>query len=169
MKQVKFTFAKHNIYAGIYRHAIKGIFGVKLAAEMQSPCRLSIPIQDYSVPTLEQTMLLFDVIKTSKEEPIYIGCMGGLGRTGLILALLTKIDSYIYEEKLAIVLLKINTRLGAWYCNKYVESYVQGVDAVHKIRDVYNPNAVETSEQFAFVAEYNVLPVLIKLIKYKVI
>jgi hypothetical protein len=54
-----------------------------------------VPIKDFHVPTPEQEELVVNVIKRIIDASldgklVYVGCMGGFGRTGLFLAVLAK-------------------------------------------------------------------------------
>jgi hypothetical protein len=54
-----------------------------------------LPIHDFEVPTPEQRQLveytLFQALKAGIDgKNVYVGCMGGVGRTGLFMALLAK-------------------------------------------------------------------------------
>lgn len=80
------------VYGGPYREAEPDMFGVKLAVEIALPCDLSLPIKDFSVP--DEEMLIETLRKVVQRigdgEAVYVGCMGGRGRTGLFLAMLAK-------------------------------------------------------------------------------
>lgn len=83
----------HTVYGGPYRQVPGGMEGVKMAAEIDMPCRVDIPTVDFSVPDmhefrqgLKKALVLMVMGKT-----IYVGCMGGIGRTGLFLAALSKV------------------------------------------------------------------------------
>jgi hypothetical protein len=66
--------------------------GVKMAAEIKQACAVDIPTQDFKVPdrkTLYRGLnKALDLVLAG--EPVYVGCMGGKGRTGLFLAVLVK-------------------------------------------------------------------------------
>lgn len=71
-------------------------YGICLKAEAtpreQEVANLWVPIVDFSVPTTSQIKhSLEDMIHVSLTGTIvvYVGCMGGVGRTGLILAMFT--------------------------------------------------------------------------------
>lgn len=53
---------------------------------------LRLPIHDYTTPTQAAATVLVDelVNRIIASQPVYVGCRGGKGRTGLILALLAK-------------------------------------------------------------------------------
>lgn len=66
--------------------------GVKMAVEIDKPCDVNIPTRDYNVPKVEQLMFGLDraVDMLLHGEPLYVGCYGGVGRTGLFLGVLAK-------------------------------------------------------------------------------
>lgn len=129
MNYCSFTLGKSSrrVHAGPYRDRPTTHLGVKMAEEIKSPCDISIPTEDFSVPT--QQMMEEGIRQVLKPlalgEPIYVGCMGGIGRTGLFLACLAK-------------------TLGAHR-------------PVHYVRSHYEPHAVETRQQRDFVEEFNEL------------
>lgn len=66
--------------------------GVKMAKEIKQECAVDIPTQDFQVP---DRAVLYRGLHKALElvlagEPVYVGCMGGKGRTGLFLAVLVK-------------------------------------------------------------------------------
>jgi len=80
------------IIGGPYRKRPKTHFGVKMAAEINEPCDVDVPTRDFCTPhpvtlqmAIEQTLP-----KLARGEPVYVGCMGGVGRTGLFIAALAK-------------------------------------------------------------------------------
>lgn len=82
------------VHGGPYRQRPEGHFGVKMAAEIKAPCDVSIPTEDYSVPDvkalsdgLTQTLKF---MAQNRKAPVYVGCMGGIGRTGLFMAVMAK-------------------------------------------------------------------------------
>lgn len=66
--------------------------GVKMAKEIQQPCAVDIPTADFKTP--DRKVLYAGLSKALDlilaGEPVYVGCMGGKGRTGLFLAVLAK-------------------------------------------------------------------------------
>ncbi|MGZ7140838.1 phosphatase domain-containing putative toxin, partial [Streptococcus pyogenes] len=62
------------------------------AAEINAACSVDIPTRDFSIPN---TTLMTDGLRQAlalvlSGQPVYAGCMGGIGRTGLFLAILAK-------------------------------------------------------------------------------
>lgn len=85
----KFT----QVYGGPYRERPADMFGVKMAAEIKQACDVDIPTRDFGTPNV--TLLsrgLTDVLEhmVKKDGNVYVGCMGGIGRTGLFMAVLAK-------------------------------------------------------------------------------
>jgi hypothetical protein len=66
--------------------------GVKMAKEIRKPCAVDIPTVDFQTPHREVLSRglteALDLLLAG--EPLYVGCMGGKGRTGLFLAVLAK-------------------------------------------------------------------------------
>ena len=69
------------------------IVGVKMAEEINLPCDIDIPTSDFSVPDVQvfRRGLIKAIVNISKGNSLYIGCMGGIGRTGLFIAALLRI------------------------------------------------------------------------------
>lgn len=80
------------VMGGPYRCCPDNVVGVKLAVEVAHPYVYKIDIRDFSVPKAAQVdSVLADVVgHVVRGERVYVGCMGGKGRTGLFLALLAK-------------------------------------------------------------------------------
>lgn len=80
------------VYGGPYRAKPDDMTGVKMAIEIRADCRVDIPTRDFNVP--DKHLLdagLNDAINCMlRGETLYVGCMGGMGRTGLFLAVLAK-------------------------------------------------------------------------------
>lgn len=68
------------------------MFFVKMAEEIRIPCDVDIPTRDFSLPPLDlfDKGLIETVSAITRGEQVYGGCMGGIGRTGLLLAVLAK-------------------------------------------------------------------------------
>jgi hypothetical protein len=103
-------------------------FGVCVRSEMVPDQRdVHLPINDFSVPSDAKAVeyALTDTFDAAIDgKTVYVGCMGGWGRTGLFLALMAK---------------------------------AAGVaDPVTYVREHYTPKAVETREQKAYVAKFDV-------------
>ena len=65
-------------------------FSINLMAEHPLPCTYYVPIKDFSVPD-DEAVLVKSIEHALKDgRPIYVGCFGGIGRTGLWLACMLK-------------------------------------------------------------------------------
>lgn len=92
------AFKKVQIAGGPYDffpHQEKGAFGVCVRAERVDPSKvdLHLPIRDFSVPKDDDEVrrVIVETLRVAlKGHNVYVGCMGGWGRTGLFLALLAK-------------------------------------------------------------------------------
>lgn len=82
------------IYAGPFRNCPENVdFSVNLTKEIHQPeCHVRLPIEDFSVPDpLQARRALIETLYHLRlGDVVYCGCMGGIGRTGLFLSLLTK-------------------------------------------------------------------------------
>jgi hypothetical protein len=70
-------------------------FGVCVRAERVDPSELDlhVPIRDFGVPKDEEALrrVIIETLRAALSgRQVYVGCMGGWGRTGLFLALLAK-------------------------------------------------------------------------------
>ena len=106
-----------------------GLITVNLMAESQHlPSSHPFPIRDYGVPSDPAALgQLFDQL-LDDGRPVYVGCFGGKGRTGLFLAALLR---HVGQDD---------------------------GDAVAQVRAWYRPEAVETAEQEAWVRAFPVSP-----------
>lgn len=114
------------VYGGRYVDRPAQMKGVKMAVEINRPNDVSVPVKDFSVPSMEEMLEgledTVDLVLSGK--PVYVGCMGGIGRTGLMLAALAK----------------------AWGIN----------EPVAYVRAQYFSHAVETPQQMDFIARMEI-------------
>jgi protein-tyrosine phosphatase len=82
------------VCGGPYADKPEGFYGVKMAAEIDRPCEVDVPTVDFQVPDVKtlKAGLLKAYRALQKGKPVYVGCMGGIGRTGLFLACLAKVS-----------------------------------------------------------------------------
>jgi len=81
------------VYGGPYLNRPTSMVGVKMAMEIHAACDVDVPTMDFNVPPLP---VLFQGLEQTiphlvAGKPIYVGCYGGIGRTGLFLAALAKL------------------------------------------------------------------------------
>lgn len=124
------------IYGGPYANKPLSMVGVCVAMELHNlPAAVKVPIRDFKTPSQEEayTAVAQTLMLALGGASVYVGCMGGRGRTGLLLALVTKT---VFE--------------------------LNGTDddPVQFVRDYYNPHAVETDAQEAFVEDFDVAPLV---------
>lgn len=153
--QIEFTFGSLSmpVTAGPFRASVTypHHFKVKLAKEIKMDCNVSVPIEDFSTPDPDQMLVgLSHALDAARRgQPVYAGCMGGIGRTGLFLALLAKLEfAYAVE------------RFGAMPYARYE------VGAVAHVRARYLRHAVETKAQQEFVDAFDVTPLMGALDEY---
>ncbi len=65
---------------------------VKMAVEIRQSYDISIPTKDFSTPlVLDMRLGIIDALEALSEgKTLYVGCMGGIGRTGLFIGILAK-------------------------------------------------------------------------------
>jgi hypothetical protein len=80
------------VHGGPYRDIPLGMMGVKMAVEITAESAVNIPTKDFNTPPMQELYKGLDkaVALILAGEPVYVGCMGGIGRTGLFLAILAK-------------------------------------------------------------------------------
>lgn len=80
------------LFGGPYRQRPANMVGVKMAVEIDRPYDINVPTRDYSVPAIKDVdaglIGMLEYLLQGRE--IYVGCMGGIGRTGLMLAIAAK-------------------------------------------------------------------------------
>lgn len=120
-----FNGAKYLIYGGPYARKPRGMFGIRMAKEINLPAAAVVECKDFGTPDPVQTIAALNKCLDLMIEghPVYVGCMGGIGRTGTFLALLAKL----------------------WQ--------VKG-DPIHYVRCNYLVTAVETRDQANFVRAF---------------
>ncbi len=83
------------VLGGPYIEKPKGMVGVKMAKEVplaHDAEEIDIPTRDFHIPDVKLvTKGLHDaVVEMAFGSAVYVGCMGGKGRTGLFMAILAK-------------------------------------------------------------------------------
>ncbi|CAM6004391.1 unnamed protein product [Sphagnum balticum] len=125
-----------NLVGGGYSMKPDNYYGIKLAAEINKDCVISIPTKDFSVPDTGRLIagLYCGITLAQQQAPIWVGCMAGRGRTGLYFAALAKVMAK-YQ--------------------KLTKKKVT-IDPVAYTREHYYSHAVETAEQKKWVEDLNV-------------
>jgi hypothetical protein len=130
---------KTEIAGGPYKLKPEGYFGIKMAAEVRAGCGIDIPIRDYCVPeegTFKRGLVL-GIMAVSLGQKLYVGCFGGIGRTGLYMAGLAKVMAE-YRKKM----------------------HRPTFDPILYVRRQYLAKAVETPQQEAFINTLDVQPIV---------
>lgn len=125
------------VYGGPYRDVPQYFYGVKMAIEIDHPHMVSVPTRDFDVPKVSdlQAGIVKALMGMMNDENVYVGCMGGIGRTGIFLAALAKVQ---------IEYRKVKHRAG------------RGEDPVLYVRKHFIPHAVETQQQMEYIADFDV-------------
>lgn len=82
------------VYGGSFFHApdpgTDWLLTVNLMKERELACDVWVPIQDYSTPDGPGALVpVFERILSGQQD-VYVGCWGGVGRTGLFMASLLR-------------------------------------------------------------------------------
>jgi hypothetical protein len=88
-----FGWVSRTIYAGPYLDKPDDMVGIKCAAEIKSPSAMKVDIQDFGIPYRNEHVyeaVKFALDRAAEGLPIYVGCRGGFGRTGLFLGVLAR-------------------------------------------------------------------------------
>lgn len=142
---VEFGNYRGMVYGGPYRQYTPGqrrLVGVKMAEEIDAVHDISIPTKDFSVPRVnDMQMGLIEAFQCIYEgNDIYVGCMGGIGRTGLFIGCMLK-ALHDFEPS---------------DCLEGESKF----DPVTMTRALYAGHAIETDEQMAYVREFDTTPIV---------
>lgn len=86
------VFNDRRMYGGSFFKAPQSLqlLTINLMAEHPLPCDIHVPIVDYSVPENPLDLVhAFDRILEDNRD-VYVGCFGGIGRTGLFMSCFLK-------------------------------------------------------------------------------
>lgn len=91
---IEFTWAgkTHQLFGGPYVCKPDEMVGIKMAVEIDKPCMIDVPTRDFDVPN-ERTLkegIAKALVYAENGHTLYVGCRGGIGRTGLFMAALAK-------------------------------------------------------------------------------
>jgi hypothetical protein len=125
------------VFGGPFRKIPEYMFGVKMAVEISQHCDVNVPTRDFDVPKISdlQKGIVQALMAVMNGEQVYVGCMGGIGRTGLFLAALAKVQIEYRRAK---------HRKG------------RGDDPVLYVRQHFIPHAVETQQQKDYIDNFDV-------------
>jgi hypothetical protein len=103
---IKYRWLSTELYGGPYREKPVNplpdgpasswkpiVRGIKMAAEITAPYAVNCPTADYGTPDVAvfKRALLDGFRLLADGELVYVGCMGGIGRTGLYMAGMAKL------------------------------------------------------------------------------
>lgn len=133
------------VFGGPFKKYVPGtrrLVGVKMAAEIHHPHEVSIPTEDFSIPDEGdmQAGLILALEAMLDGNDVYVGCMGGIGRTGLFMGCMAKLMQDCAD---------------AGY-----EPVINTGDPVQWVRGNYVSHAIETREQKLFVRHFNTTPIV---------
>lgn len=127
------------VYGGRFRDfdtSERRLVGIKMAVEIDHDHHISIPTADYSVPTQKamQHGIALALYAIEQGNDLYVGCMGGIGRTGLFMGCMLKLVNDYYQRE---------------------------TDPVLMVRKGYKAHAIETPEQMYFVRNFDTTELLV--------
>lgn len=134
------------LIGGPYKAKPMKMLGIKMAAEIQASHSVSVPTEDFNVPTLEDltTGIVSGLMLLRQSSELYVGCMGGIGRTGLYLAAIRKVQ--------------LAVEFG--WTKKTLDQDRLGQQAIIQVRAEYLPSAVETKQQQEYIRKLDVVPII---------
>jgi len=96
IRNIPFKFGFGNtvyIYGGPYRARPTNTYNICMAAEIDEPADIRVETRDFSVPDTEELLaaLKGGLLALGARRQVFVGCMGGIGRTGLYLAAMAKV------------------------------------------------------------------------------
>lgn len=115
-------------------------FGIKVAREIDRPYSVKIDIEDFCIPTRpgEVELAIVSALVAARMGSVpYVGCMGGMGRTGTILGIMVKALTRASRSRI----------LGV--------QFGKVPDPVDYVREHYNPHACETGQQQKYVRGFD--------------
>lgn len=138
-----FGYAGGRVYAGPYRSVYRSseisnrALLINMAAEIRQPADITIPTHDFGVPP--DGIFRHALFKAGRQllsgGIVFVGCGYGIGRTGVFLAALCKVNREL------LYVLRRGRELGDDAKR----------DPVEEVRALYLPAAVETEAQACFV------------------
>ncbi len=133
------------IHGGPYRRKPEDLHGIKMDAEIDLPCTVDIPTEDFSTPDPEALRLgmMATLALLKSHGQVYVGCMGGIGRTGLLMAAMAKL---MCEGG------GLPTEGG--FRPRTLGDPIP--DSIRYVRHHYKPHAVETKAQINLIKELRV-------------
>lgn len=83
------------IHGGPIANAPGNAFRVRLAPEVPAPAEVTVAVPDFGVPSdpdaWRAAALKLIRVALKGKRPVYTGCRGGIGRTGMMIATIAKI------------------------------------------------------------------------------
>jgi hypothetical protein len=159
--EVLYKGNKVTVMGGRYLDKPEGIRGVKLAQEIDAPADVVLDVPDFGVPSLRALNVPIGKALDILEEDgvIYVGCMGGIGRTGMFIALLIKSIGVVeFNRQVNGFWGRVKRFFGVFPLKMDVGQMVY--DPVQFVREEYLSHAVETSQQAKLVTDYDPEPLL---------
>ena len=142
------TIGKWEIEGASFKVATRSdaTFKIKLAPELPHDADLTINIPDFGLPTVEDTRSM--VAAMERHEHVFMGCMGGIGRTGTMIGCV--LQSYRARRRKTIGY-KFNKLFRRTH---KTDPEFHPADPVKWVRKNFKGHAIETDEQEAFVRDF---------------
>jgi len=144
---VTLPYVEGTIFGGPFKSFAphtRRLSGIKMAVEINHPHDMAVDTVDFSVPEPAAMVkgLCFALSELYNGKDIYVGCWGGVGRTGLFMGCMVK-AMQDYEVQTAAVGVE-----------------VPYPDPVKVVRRDYSSHAIETEEQRAYVRGFDTAEVI---------
>ena len=133
------------IFGGPFKKFIPGtrrLIGIKMAEEIDHPHDFAVDTEDFSVPAMDdmQQGLIAAIDAFADGKDVYVGCMGGIGRTGLFMGCMAQVMEDLSEHE--------------------IDRLRNVGDPVLWVREHYIPHAIETQQQQDYVRSFDTKPVI---------
>lgn len=154
--ELKLNGNKVTVMGGPYLDKPEGIRGVKLAQEIDAPADIILNVPDFGVPTLASLNTpIYEALEVLEQDGvIYVGCMGGIGRTGMFMALLVKtLGTMEYNRARASLWGRIKMYFGKFPATLEIAKRISR--PVEYVRENYLGHAVETSQQMRLISDFS--------------
>lgn len=149
----------YTILGGPYTERPEGVPGVSMLEGDCTPSNVHIPTADFSVPCYPEFFrgVQQGVLLLQQYGVLYVGCTGGVGRTGMyMVAVVIALRAMEHERGL------MQGGQPGWNIWAIVD------EVLSDVRQAYMGEAVETEGQEIYLQEFDYLPLAAELIQFAI-